>query len=153
MDNTTSNTYGFPPGTVVPTLGNFGVSRIDILNNELSSGYYSNNLDIAALTREIGRVTSGKTGDMNASSTAAPAKTEDSPSWYKSFMDGLKAVSSAPSDYIGKALGSAAADSAKPSSGGIVDSIKQFFAESSVTIAAVVVGIILLMGAFFIYRK
>lgn len=149
MDSSTSNTYGFPAGTQIPSFANFGVSRLDVLNNELSSGYYSNSGDIAALTREIGRVTSGQTGDMMA---AQVASTGDM-SWFHKFMEGLKAVSGAPANYIGDAIKSTATDTVKSTSNGIVDSIKQYFKDSGVTMAAVVVGIVLLVGAFFIYRR
>lgn len=144
MDTSTANTYGFPPGTVIPQSANFGVSRLDVLNNELSSGYYSSTGDIAALTREISRVSSGMTGDMNVSSGSTGASTP----WYL----GGASNSSSPSDtswFMGGAPNSGSASA----SSGIVDSIKKFFTDSSVTIASVVIGIVLLIGAFFIYRR
>lgn len=149
MDSSATNTYGFPAGTQIPKAFDFGVSRLDILNNELSSGYYQNSNDVAALKREIGRVSSGSTGDMMAAQVAPGSDA----SWFSKFMAGLKAVSGAPASYIGDALKTTATDAVKEQTSGVFDSVKQYLKDSGVTMAAVLVGVVLLVGAFFIYRK
>jgi hypothetical protein len=158
---TALNTSGFPAGTTFPAAANFGTTRMDVLQSELSSGYYTQSMDISALTREIVREQKALAAqpDTGQQPNASSLDTQSIlPDWMTSINKKLaKTMVDLGAGNPTSMASVMEATTGAGGSGSYVDNalaaVKKFFQDSAVTILAIVVGLLLLYGAFLTYKK
>lgn len=140
----TSNTSGFG----ITSSGSYS-PRLDSLQQEYSSSSSSglSAKDYAALGQQIQDVYSGKSGDMNNSST-------DPNSTFSKMQSLLQSTLGAVTGGVGGAAqGYANSAASQSTSGSWADQAKAWLKENGFKIFLVVLGIVFLFGAFLTYRK
>lgn len=126
--------------------------RLETLQSELMSGRYQNPQDIAALQRDIQRVFTGVTGDMNARPLVAtpgingPVTTSDLKAQGESLMSGWDDWKKSLSTQWDNLFSTGTTDG---SGDGWFSGITKYAGRAGIF----VIGALLLVGAFLVYRK